>query len=116
MVGLVRTAGLEPTLPEGKQILSLLRLPISPRPHAHGHAMIAAAAKGRWRPRPRGRLLFLPWQASVGPVHRHERRTEDMAVERRILVRDVVGKVGAVPDDDIAAAELFSVQPFGDVG
>ena len=31
---MVRTAGLEPTLPEGKQILSLLRLPISPRPHA----------------------------------------------------------------------------------
>jgi hypothetical protein len=30
---MVRTAGLEPTLPEGKQILSLLRLPISPRPH-----------------------------------------------------------------------------------
>src|SRR3546814_8730849 len=29
----LRTAGLEPALPYGKQILSLLRLPISPRPH-----------------------------------------------------------------------------------
>lgn len=31
--GVVRTAGFEPTLPEGKQILSLQRLPVSPRPH-----------------------------------------------------------------------------------
>jgi hypothetical protein len=42
--GLVRTAGLEPTLPEGKQILSLLRLPISPRPHAGGFAHKSAGA------------------------------------------------------------------------
>lgn len=30
---MVRTAGIEPALPYEKQILSLLRLPISPRPH-----------------------------------------------------------------------------------
>ncbi len=38
---MVRMAGLEPALPSGKQILSLLRLPISPHPRtiatqAHG--------------------------------------------------------------------------------
>ena len=32
MLYLVRAAGLEPTLPIGKQILSLPRLPIPPRP------------------------------------------------------------------------------------
>lgn len=31
---MVRTAGIEPALPYGKQILSLQRLPVSPRPHS----------------------------------------------------------------------------------
>ncbi len=30
---MVRAAGLEPARPYGQQILSLARLPISPRPH-----------------------------------------------------------------------------------
>ena len=36
---LVRLVGLEPTLPYGKQILSLSRLPIPPQPHMYldGH-------------------------------------------------------------------------------
>ena len=33
-MGLVRTAGLEPAQPFGRKILSLVRLPVSPRPHA----------------------------------------------------------------------------------
>lgn len=33
---MVRAAGLEPTLPYGKQILSLSRLPIPPRPRLAG--------------------------------------------------------------------------------
>ena len=44
LVGLVRTAGLEPARPEGQKILSLRRLPVPPRP-LPGHA----SAWGAWR-------------------------------------------------------------------
>src|SRR5687768_13600924 len=45
----VRTAGLEPTLPEGKQILSLLRLPISPRPHVLASGVEGSGWQGHCR-------------------------------------------------------------------
>src|SRR6516165_5541831 len=55
-VRLVRTAGLEPALPCRKQILSLLRLPVSPRPRVRCSCH---------RPKPRASGLALDHGAAV---------------------------------------------------
>ncbi len=47
---MVRMAGIEPALPVGKQILSLLRLPVSPHPHRAQKAVRRPAVK-------RGRIV-----------------------------------------------------------
>ena len=43
---MVRTAGLEPALSQEKQILSLLRLPVSPRPQASKSAIVNGTTGG----------------------------------------------------------------------
>lgn len=41
---MVRPTGIEPVSPEGRQILSLLSLPISPRPHGKPGIVVASVA------------------------------------------------------------------------
>src|SRR4051812_16786865 len=82
---LVRTAGLEPTLPEGKQILSLLRLPISPRPHG---ATLA--------------LFVIPAKAGIHAAASHAHR-----LERRSWIPASAGMTGKSSGPSRAYAQTF---------